>query len=319
MTKTIAALFLLSGALVLVSCSTSEQTGPVRFVASDRTLGASDLATGVDGYVYIPASPSSVGLAVSDVVFAQTADAPAGTVPAVGVAVTAATAQAAAAQATTTDDAGHFAVDVADTGDSLTLTLGFANADPEWSRTELGELTGAAPDDVVRRAGLTSATKDLASSGLANEVGTVLSFTGQIVGSSSSDQPVVLDVWLSRTEGQDGSALIDGAGDPVMADLATRTYHMWQTPLPAGADHQTVPVTWDNVDNHDAAVSILNPHTDQEPAGSKRVTLYCMARPSGEGVTLHSMTVDMAIVAAQAVGATAARAGTVQVRFLGEP
>ena len=293
MRRVVLSAVLVPAALVLaLGCSAEGYLQAVDLVSGERAFGDSGLRTGVDGYVYVPVSDPGAALNVDGLVFASVAEAPPGTVPAVGVEVSVLVDGTLAAQPVVTDSAGHFAVAVGDDAGTLEMGLDFSDAEPQWTRVTLADLIGDVPSQLVLSAGIVKGRKNLATLGHADAIRSVISINGRTTASNASPLDVTIDVWLSRTNELTAADLLD-AGEPVMADETTRTYHAWDVSVPAGSTGAVVNVPWADVDNPAAVTDMLNPNTDRDENGDKLVTIYCTSRPTGEGVTLSGISADL--------------------------
>jgi len=289
----LSAMLVLAALVLALGCSSGGDLQAVDLVSGERAFADSGLRTGIDGYVYVPVSDPGAALNVDGLVFASVAEAPPGTVPAVGVVVSVSVDGTPVDQPVTTDAGGHFAVAVEVDSGTLQMGLDFTGAEPQWTRATLADLIGDVPAQVVLSAGIVRGRKNLATMGQADAIRSVISVSGRTTTSNASTVDVTIDVWLSRTDELAAADLLDTAGQPVMADEATRTYHAWDVSVSAGSTGAVVNVPWADVDNPAAVTDMLNPNTDRDTNGDKFVTIYCTSRPTGEGVTLSGISANL--------------------------
>lgn len=316
MARTCVAIGAVAVATALLGCSMPMSTPPIKvFVGERRFIPSASTVVDdlVQGYVYVPMTPRSVGL--SDVLFAASSNAPADSVPASGVAVTVGRGRQSSAQQAspaTTDGDGLFALLLGHAGGEAWIRLDFSGAIPEWTREGIGTLEGPLPADLVLQAGLVMESKDLAKSEKAKRVTRVRSFSAAFHCRNTTPHDTALNAWLSRsteltlddlfTPGQGlGSSLFSGV--PVQRNASLPLYHLWRSDVPANTD-QAYEVPWEDIDNGSAACDMLNPKTDLAPDGSKIVVIYAVARPAGNGVVIADLefqaNVDVRVLEADA-------------------
>jgi len=284
-----------AAAMVLFAgCTITHGGTMVDLVSSNHHFQWSSLGDVIEGYVYVPQSDPGIKLTVGEYVFPSADGAPDGWVPAVGAAVTVDLGGDLVPVTARTDARGYFSFSVG-SGGGVIVSIDFLEADPEWTRTRLALVTVDKDLSATLETGLVVSQKDLASISQASAVASIQSATGHLTASNSSEVPVTLDLWLSRTAGLITADLFDDFGDPIVSDAATKTHHVWQGSLPAGAAETPMDIPWGAMANPAAILDMLNPNTDRAQDGTKVVLAYVACRPSSSGTTLSWLQLELVV------------------------